>query len=169
MEVLTLRRFAQAIYRSKYPKKIVAVIMQPWLFLEFNSWIPPKMRQTVLWQLKKLSKIYSKACLLICFYIKMFPTPTFVKQDFFRNCQFLTHLLLIFLNILTILWTFYIVASARSLQIWNLQYLSFHLTPDCLVWRNWPNIRKWNAKAQKHKCAPPGFSNLPMPPWVLGM
>ena len=113
----------------KIPKKIVAVIMQPWLFLEFNPWIPPKMRQTVLWQLKKLSKIYSKACLLICFYIKMFPTPTFVKQDFFRNCQFLTHLLLIFLNILTILWTFYIVASARSLQIWNLQYLSFHLTP----------------------------------------
>ena len=32
------------------------------------------MRQTVLWQLKKLSKIYSKTSMLIFFYIKMFPT-----------------------------------------------------------------------------------------------
>ena len=35
--------------------------------------------------IKKISKINSKTCLLILFYIKILPTPTFVEQVFFQK------------------------------------------------------------------------------------
>ena len=61
-----------------------------------------------------------------------------------------------FLHVLTILWAFCLVTSPKNFQIWDLLYLSFHLTPCMLSLtkiENWPNIWKWNAKAIKHKCA----------------
>ena len=89
--------------------------------------------------------------------MKIFPTPTFMEQVFIRNRHFLPHFFLKILDVLTILWTFYMVTSIKFLKIWNLQDLSFHLTP-CLLSltkiENWPKIWKWNAKAIKHKCAP---------------
>ena len=87
--------------------------------------------------------------------MKIFPTPTFMEQVFIRNRHFLPHFFLKILDVLTILWTFYMVTSIKFLKIWNLQDLSFHLTP-CLLSltkiENWPKIWKWNAKAIKHKC-----------------
>ena len=94
-------------------------------------------------------------CFLILFYMKYFLDLLLWNRFLFRNCHFLTHLLLTTLDVLTILWTSYIVTSTKTLQNWHIQYLSFHLAP-CLLSltkiENLSKIWKWNAKAKKHKC-----------------
>ena len=133
-----------------------AFIEQTWLFLVFIRWIPPKKESQWTVVVQKFSKINSKTSLLILFYIKIFPTPTFMEQVFFRNCHFLPHFFLKILDVLTISWTFYIVTSIKFLQIWNFQDISFHLTPSLhslTKIENWPKIWKWNAQAIKYKCA----------------
>ena len=96
------------------------------------------------------------------FYIKYFLDLLLWNRFLFRNCHFLTHLLLTTLDVLTILWTSYIVTSTKTLQNWHIQYLSFHLAP-CLLSltkiENLSKIWKWNAKAKKHKFAPPSHTS----------
>ena len=79
------------------------------------------------------------------------------KKSFFSKISFCLN----FLHVLTILWAFCLVTSPKFFQIWDLLGLSIHLTP-CLLSltkiENWPNIRKWNAKAIKHKCGRPNQS-----------
>ena len=73
------------------------------------------MSHTVIRQLKKLSKINFRTCLLTFFYIKIIPTATFVEQVFFRNCHFFPNFFLKILDVLTILGIFYIVTSIKFL------------------------------------------------------
>ena len=132
----------------------MAAIEKKWLFLVFIRSITPQHESQWTVVAQNFSKINSKTSLLILFYIEIFPTPTFMEQVFFRNCHFLPHFFLKNLDVLTISWTFYIVTSIKFLQIWNLQDLSFHLTPSLhslTKIENWPKIWKWNAKAIKHK------------------